>query len=478
MEAAGESALRAVVEALSVPVFFAGLDLGSPPRLTLHTAASAKRRPLRLEAEGALGRAGVKARCRVRSLNYRRLGRATSLEAVLRSFPHGTAVYDPTSSIGRGRALVRCAERLRRRLGDQLKGVFLDPDSRTLYLVLRRQAIETAGRADAELRREIAETVAAVVAGWQADDADAIKLVLRLGTRLPGFAVVPLDRASISRDGRAYAQLAAMRLGAIAGGVAAWFGLSNGAWAQQASSPPPPSESLPAVSDPNADLFSEGGAQGRDHPAGEGLSGGSLTLPVGHDFGVQLDGVGGYARGDAAFGVGGQAFWRDPSIGLAGIAADHINRGGANLTRVGPEGEVYLGQFTVSGRAGYENSTSGHGGFARIDLAFYPLDDLDLSVGAQIDPHETLGHFGIEYQFGIHALPGLAAFADVAVFGAGIKYGLIGFRYYFGADKTLIRRHREDDPGNSALQDINDPVTPKKPTVTPYPGNSISDGSS
>jgi len=61
--------------------------------------------------------------------------------------------------------------------------------------------------------------------------------------------------------------------------------------------------------------------------------------------------------------------------------------------------------------------------------------------------------------FGIHALPGLSVFAEAAAFGAGLKYGLVGFRYYFGADKTLIRRQREDDPPSTTGQDFTDLTT-------------------
>jgi hypothetical protein len=305
--------------------------------------------------------------------------------------------------------------------------------------VLRPEKTALHGATDAAVRASLATRTAALVESWLDEEPDAFKIAVRLGTTPPPFPVVAIDDASISTQVSARARVAAFRLGAIAGGVAALFGLSQAALAQ-------------AVSAPNGKLSIEGG----DNAGAFGVGTGTATLPLGTDFGGQIDGLAGDAAGHFVWGVGGQLFWRDPAIGLLGGFADHIDRGGTELTRAGPEGEAYLGQFTLSGRGGYEDNAGRHGGFGRVDLSFYPIDDLDLTAGPEVNTRETLAHFGVEYMFGIHALPGLSAFAEAAVSGGGLKYGLIGFRYYFGADKTLIRRHREDDPPNVTGQDFLD----------------------
>jgi len=43
-------------------------------------------------------------------------------------------------------------------------------------------------------------------------------------------------------------------------------------------------------------------------------------------------------------------------------------------------------------------------------------------------------------------LGGLSLFASAARGEAGFYYALGGIRYYFGEKKSLILRHREDDP--------------------------------
>ena len=66
---------------------------------------------------------------------------------------------------------------------------------------------------------------------------------------------------------------------------------------------------LPAVSQTNGKLSAFGGSQDG------GLYGvtGSLTTPLGHDFGLQFDGMVGSGKDAAFYGVGGHLFWRDPA---------------------------------------------------------------------------------------------------------------------------------------------------------------------
>ena len=57
----------------------------------------------------------------------------------------------------------------------------------------------------------------------------------------------------------------------------------------------------------------------------------------------------------------------------------------------------------------------------------------------------NLGELLLEYQTPIN---GLSCFAELAKGDNGYDHALFGLRYYFGKNKSLIKRHREDDPPN------------------------------
>lgn len=102
--------------------------------------------------------------------------------------------------------------------------------------------------------------------------------------------------------------------------------------------PPGP---LPAVDDFNAKWEAIGGVFNDLTYTG---SKGSVSGPIGRQFGFQLDGLAADYSGYFLGGVGGHLFWRDPSVGLLGIYASdsYLDRfGGLNVTHVAPEFEGY-----------------------------------------------------------------------------------------------------------------------------------------
>ena len=108
----------------------------------------------------------------------------------------------------------------------------------------------------------------------------------------------------------------------------------------------------PAVSGPNGKFAVEGGGGADD---GEGIATGSFALPVGHDFGVQADGVVG-SFGDEL--LGGRAlhlFTRDPSRYLFGVYGSYHTWDQINIWRAALEGELYIGRVTLEGLGGYES---------------------------------------------------------------------------------------------------------------------------
>lgn len=211
-------------------------------------------------------------------------------------------------------------------------------------------------------------------------------------------------------------------------------------------------QTLPAVSGVNAKVGAFGSSLG-DESAGGAFIG--LALPLGHRFGAQIDGIVGMQEGGDAFqGVAGHLFWRDPSRALFGIYASHLRwdgvslggiTGGAEVNKVGLETQLYLGRVSLEGLAGYQFG-SDTGLVAKGTIAYYPRDDLRLHVG--VTHYEGPGLAGFA---GLEWAPlrgsGLSLFADVGVDENSDLRSLAGVKFYFSReDKSLIRRHREDDP--------------------------------
>jgi hypothetical protein len=256
--------------------------------------------------------------------------------------------------------------------------------------------------------------------------------------------LVPVDRASLRLRpvvGRARG------LRALAAGVAAALGVGGIATVAVA-------QTAPAVSSVNAKLQISGGYLKNDNKS-DGLAGavaGALTAPIGQQFGVQFDAAAGSFDGDFYWGAGGHLFWRDPAQGLVGAFGQISAMNGATLTRVGVEADAYLGRFSLGGHVGYEfgnDSKKVHvddGVIAGVKLKYYVTDNFMLQAGGGIEGPSWYGRGGFEYQPGFAALPGLSIFADAGGGSDHHVFALAGIRYYFGNDKTLIRRHREDDP--------------------------------
>jgi len=133
------------------------------------------------------------------------------------------------------------------------------------------------------------------------------------------------------------------------------------------------------------------------------------------------------------------------------------------VTQVAGESELYWGRFTLHGVAGVEfgNSVSGPDTtntfievfdsktrfFDQVTLKYYFIDNWN-------------GYIGHRYLGGNHALAvgteaalalsgGVMASAFLEAYAGEDQFHGVwgGLRYYFGQkDKSLIRRHREDDP--------------------------------
>lgn len=214
---------------------------------------------------------------------------------------------------------------------------------------------------------------------------------------------------------------------------------------------PGSAQDLPAVSQLNGKLEFDAGFLSLPAPSFVGRAAGTLTLPVGSDFGIQVD-----MTAAASSGFTGSAaihaFTRDPASYLIGGTLGVISTPGALVVAAGPEAELYLDRWTLEAWAGASFARPTTPGPDRIapfvmgTLAYYPQDDLRLSIGVSALDGYVAVHAGSEYQLEGLDLP-LSIVGDARIGQDGAVLATVGLRAYLGGPpKSLIRRHREDDP--------------------------------
>lgn len=249
-----------------------------------------------------------------------------------------------------------------------------------------------------------------------------------------------------------------------AAAVAAGFVLVQSAPAWSADLPvkaPVPVGCIPAVDGVNGKLAGLGGTLNH---AGLGALEGSLTAPLGCQFGVQVDAMAASFDGRFLGSIAGHLFWRDPTFALLGIYASHTfwdRFGGVRANHVAGEGEYYFGRFTLKGVVGVEfgnNATETVGPliqgydvrtrfYDQVNFSFYPEDNLRAYIGHRYLYGKHAAALGAEWGMPLGGGIMPALFVEGRIGEDDFRGVWGGLRVYFGGkDKTLIRRHREDDP--------------------------------
>jgi hypothetical protein len=279
-----------------------------------------------------------------------------------------------------------------------------------------------------------------------------------------------------------------MRSTTMLSGVVGWTFLA--VWTAGAAdmgvltkAPPAPYQAFaPAVDAVNEKIEAFGGSV-----AGKSVFGvnGSVTLPMGGQFGAQVDGSLGSLDQDTFAAVAGHLFWRDPSRALLGVyvSENYWDRdGGLNVAHVAGEGEYYWGRFTLQGLAGVEFGNSGStvagtsistGPLVTTTTTFFDAYDVKTRFFDQINLKYYFGD-DISAYVGHRYLGGLNALALGAEFARPIGRGVLasafvegrvgendargiwgGLKVYFGpSDKPLIARNRVEDPNNWNIDNL------------------------
>ncbi len=206
---------------------------------------------------------------------------------------------------------------------------------------------------------------------------------------------------------------------------------------------------LPAVSQANFNAwFGSGvltGVPGGDLVA---KTRGSADWPLTHETGFQLDWVlASVGSGHGFWGaVGGHWFRCDPSRGLFGIYGDWNSFVGLEYWTIALEGEAYFERLTFAGAVGFQSNSSSTI-WADLRLLFYPSDNDMIFGGYRHSLNGNSALIGFEHLLGSGDRR-VALYADGVVNDRSIHQAVGGLKFYFGPDKGLIRRHREDDPIN------------------------------
>jgi hypothetical protein len=212
-------------------------------------------------------------------------------------------------------------------------------------------------------------------------------------------------------------------------------------------------QQLPAVSAPNGKIEFDAGVLSQPSPSFLGRVAGTITVPVGQQFGIQFDAAAAISPGFTS-SAALHAFTRDPASYLIGGTLGVVRTPGATIVAAGPEAEGYFDRWTLEAWGGVAIAhptgvaPARVAPFAMADLAYYLTDDARLSVGvSSLDGYNAL-QLGGEYLFEDFDAPvSLTAETRIGQDGAWRITG--GLRIYFGPEhKSLIRRHREDDPSD------------------------------
>jgi hypothetical protein len=210
------------------------------------------------------------------------------------------------------------------------------------------------------------------------------------------------------------------------------------------------STALPAVSGPNGKIEIGGGWTDIDDLGDDEVfrGGAAFSFPVGDMFGIQADLTALDAYGETAIGGAVHFFTRDPNSYLLGAYGGYVDAGAANVWYVGPEAELYLDNISIEAVGGVMDISDGVGTefYAMGKVALYATENLRLSVGASTVANFESANAGLEWFMGDTGLP-VSLTVDGQLGEDGYTSIQAGLSLYFGGeDKSLIRRHREDDP--------------------------------
>ncbi len=183
---------------------------------------------------------------------------------------------------------------------------------------------------------------------------------------------------------------------------------------------------------------------------GNGMMVASISGPIPHfdSFGFQADfAVGVYDGNNISMSEAAAAhlFWRQPEIGMVGIYADFARLDPLHYGRLGFEGALYHGQWSIDALLGMEFGQNVKTRFFdEIDISYHFNEKFKASIGHRIISRGHVVNAGFEKQFSQH-YGGIWSFFAEAEAGEDHFYrASAGLKVAFGTGSasTLMQRDR------------------------------------
>lgn len=172
---------------------------------------------------------------------------------------------------------------------------------------------------------------------------------------------------------------------------------------------------------------------------------GSFTTPLWSAFGTQVDLAIGQYKDDYTSAAGGlHIFWRDPTVGMFGIYGDYGYINPEHSGRVGFEGSVYNGRYTLDFLAGARFGQHVYTkAFDEIDLSYYFTDNFRGSIGHRGTSRGNVAN--VNFEFANPDYAGWSLYGDAEVGEDDYTAAHIGVRFAFGSgsNASLIERDRQ-----------------------------------
>ncbi|MCF4165646.1 hypothetical protein L2U69_08330 [Zavarzinia compransoris] len=169
----------------------------------------------------------------------------------------------------------------------------------------------------------------------------------------------------------------------------------------------------------------------------------TVTLPLGDNLGLQLDGIGGMVGTDTDFyGGAAQLFFRDPTafsigVALSGVVIDEQTQYGAAAIA-----EYYIDNMTIEALAGVQDGDIVSSSFmGRLGLSYYAAPSFRFGLGVS---YTELGEVGAdtEIEFMLSAASGFAFYA-LGSYDKDGALGMAGLRLYAGGEDSRAKDGEE-----------------------------------